>query len=62
MKICLKNIKYLYYNYQTKNFDYYVGNCYVENGVIIGFGNEENGFDSILDMTNKLLLPICHRL
>lgn len=58
MKVCLKNLKYLFYNKSINEFGYYVGNCYIENGMITGFGNEDQGFDQVYDMTNKLAMPM----
>lgn len=58
MKVCLKNTKYLYFNYNENTFGYYKGNCYIDNGIITGFGNEENGFDQIYDMTGKMIMPM----
>lgn len=58
MKVCLRNTKYIFYNYNEEKFGYYVGNCYIENGMITGFGNEDTGFDQIYDMTGKLIMPM----
>lgn len=58
MRTCLKNMKYLYFNNINKKFEYYVGNCYVENGNIVGFGLDDTNFDNVIDMTNKLVMPM----
>ncbi|MCQ2749366.1 MAG: hypothetical protein MJ246_05250 [Clostridia bacterium] len=58
MKVCLKNMKHIFYNYQLREFGYFQGNCYIENGSIIGYGNDEEGFDNVYDMTGKLVIPM----
>lgn len=58
MKVCLKNIKHIFYNYAERSFGYFQGNCYIENGSIIGYGFDEEGFDNVYDMTGKLVIPM----
>lgn len=58
MKVCLKNMKHIFYNYQLREFGYFQGNCCIENGSIIGYGNDEEGFDNVYDMTGKLVIPM----
>lgn len=58
MRTCLKNIKYIYYDPAENKFKYYTGNCYVQDGMISGFGSEENNFDSVVDYNGKLLIPM----
>lgn len=58
MKVCLKNMKHIFYNYQLREFGYFQGNCYIENGSIIGYGFDEEGFDNVYDMNGKLVIPM----
>ncbi|MCQ2978179.1 MAG: hypothetical protein MJ245_00065 [Clostridia bacterium] len=62
MRVCLKNMKYLYFNKSINEFGYYEGNCYIENGMVTGFGNEETGFDAVYDLTNRLVMPMMTNL